>query len=81
MDSIVMLSTEQPLPDPEALNFSGVGASEHAGTRSLNGSGPPTPLSQLLGDASKGTRGVHSRESFPTSWSLDITPLLSEPPK
>jgi hypothetical protein len=81
MDTIVMLSTEQPLPDPEALNFSGVGASEHTGTRSLNGTGPPTPLSQLLGDASTGKRGVHARESVPTSWSLDMTPLLSEPPQ
>lgn len=78
IDTIIMLSTEQPLPDPEALNFEGVGGK---GTRGLGGSAPPTPLAQLLGDTSSGTRGVRAQRPVPTSWSLDVTQLLSESPE
>jgi len=76
MDTLVMLSTEQPLPDPEVLNFEGVGAAK-TGARGL---GTSTPLSQLLGEASTGTRGVHAHTAVPTNWSLDLMPLVSESP-
>ncbi len=51
VDTLILLSTEQPLPDPYVLNFEGVAS------RGARGAG--SPLEQLLSNRSSGsTRGV-----------------------
>jgi Caspase domain len=69
IDTLVMLSTEQPLPDPYALEFEGVA------TR--GGGGPDSPLGRLLTDTSRGTRGAPGE--VPTNWGIDLTTLRSVP--
>jgi hypothetical protein len=74
MDTLVMLSTEQPLPDPEVLNFAGVAT----GRRGLEAQ---TALSQLLGETSAGRRGFKTRNQVPTSWGVELVQLVSEAPR
>ncbi len=50
VDTLIMLSTEQPLADPYVLNFEGVA------TRGLP-AGVPSPLEKLFNQTSGGTRG------------------------
>ena len=64
-----MLSTAQPLPDPYALNFEGVGS---RGTR-----GVTSPLEKLLNQTSEGTRGP--RAEVPTNWSIGLMTVHSAP--
>jgi hypothetical protein len=68
VDTLVMLSTAQPLPDPFALEFEGV---------ATRGSGDDSPLGRLLTDTSQGTRG--SPGEVPTNWGLDLLTLHSVP--
>ncbi len=70
VDTILLISTQEPLPDPSALNFEGVG------TRG-GGSASTNPLQQLLSGASAGTRGAVAE--MPTNWSIDATTLESVP--
>ncbi len=70
VDTILFISTQEPLPDPYALNFEGVaarGASASAGN----------PLEQLLSSTSAGTRGPVAE--MPTNWSIDSIMLQSIP--
>jgi Caspase domain len=69
IDTLVMLSTAQPLPNPFALEFEGVA------TRGSTGA--DTPLGRLLTDTSHATRGVATE--IPTDWGLDLLPLHSAP--
>ncbi len=68
VDTLVMLSTAQPLPDPYALEFEGV---------ATRGSGAQSPLEELLANTSRGTRGAPA--PVPTDWGLDLTTLRSVP--
>jgi len=68
VDTLVMLSTAQPLPDPYALEFEGV---------ATRGGGDDSPLGRLLNDASRGTRGAPGE--VPTNWGLDLLTLHSVP--
>jgi hypothetical protein len=69
VDTLILLSTAQPLPDPYALNFEGVAS---RGTR-----GTESPLQKLLTDTSGGTRGPQTE--IPTNWGLDLMTLRSVP--
>ena len=68
VDTLIMLSTEQPLPDPYLLNFEGV-------TRSTRG--VESPLARLLNETSGGTRGISSE--VPTNWGIGVLTLRSIP--
>jgi hypothetical protein len=70
VDTVLLISTQEPLPDPSALNFEGVGT--RGGV-----SGGSNPLQQLLGGTSAGTRGP--LPEMPTNWSIDATTLQSVP--
>ena len=67
VDTLILLSTAQPLPDPSALNFEGVA------TRGARGT--DTPLQKLLANTSSGSRGF--AEPVPTNWGIDITRIRS----
>lgn len=69
VDTLILLSTEQPLPDPYVLNFEGVAR----GTR-----GAESPLQKLLSDRSSGSsRGFEGE--VPTDWGMSIMRLRSVP--
>jgi hypothetical protein len=68
VDTLLMLSTAQPLPDPYALDFEGV---------ATRGNSEPLPLVRLLMDASQGTRGETG--PVPTDWALEVHTLRSIP--
>jgi hypothetical protein len=69
VDTLILLSTEQPLPDPFVLNFDGVAS---RGAR-----GAASPLEKLLGNASGGTRGISEPE--PTNWGISLSTVHSAP--
>jgi hypothetical protein len=69
VDTMILLSTAQPLPDPYALNFEGVAS------RGTRGSG--SPLERLLNQASSGTRGFSGE--IPTNWGIGLTTIRSIP--
>jgi len=69
VDTMVMLSTAQPLPDPYALEFEGVATRGDAAGGS--------PLARLLTNASRGTRGAPG--PVPTDWGIDLLTLHSAP--
>jgi hypothetical protein len=69
VDTLILLSTAQPLPDPYALNFEGVAS---RGTR-----GTESPLQKLLTDSSGGTRGP--QREIPTNWGLYLMTIRSIP--
>ncbi len=70
LDTILLVSTSEPLSDPYSLNFKGVA------TR--GGIGPQSPLERLLSSASSGTRGLDLQE-VPTNWAVSISGLQSVP--
>ena len=70
VDTLILLSTAQPLPDPSALNFEGVA------TRGARGT--DTPLQKLLANTSSGSRGF--AEPVPTNWGIDMTRIRSVQP-
>ncbi|HSZ15450.1 MAG TPA: caspase family protein [Terracidiphilus sp.] len=70
LDTILMISTSEPLSDPYILSFKGVG------TRGAVG--PQSPLERLLSGASSGTRGLDLQQ-VPTNWSVSIRGLQSVP--
>jgi len=69
VDTLILLSTAQPLPDPYALNFEGVAS---RGTR-----GVASPLEKLLNQASGGTRGFSGEA--PTNWGIGLMTVHSVP--
>ncbi len=69
VDTLILLSTEQPLADPYVLNFEGVAT---RGTR-----GVESPLEKLLNQTSGGTRGL--TEAVPTNWGIGLTTVHSAP--
>ncbi len=71
VDTLILLSTAQPLPDPYALNFEGVA------TRGAEARGMETPLEKLLANTSSGTRGFSGE--VPTNWGIALTTMRSVP--
>jgi hypothetical protein len=71
VDTMILLTTAQPLPDPSVLNFEGVA---RGATR-----GAQTPLEQLLSGASSGSRGLGAEVEVPTNWGIEVQPLRSVP--
>jgi len=69
VDTLVLLSTEQPLADPFVLNFEGVAS---RGTR-----GVASPLERLLNQTSGGTRGFSGE--VPTNWGIGLMTVHSVP--
>jgi hypothetical protein len=69
LDTVILISTSQPLPDPYALNFEGVTARKVGEAQS--------PLQQLLSKTSRGTRGLESE--IPTDWGISMGSLQSVP--
>ncbi len=70
LDTILLVSTSEPLSDPYSLNFKGVA------TRGVTQ--PQSPLERLLSSASSGTRGLDLQE-VPTNWAVSISGLQSVP--
>ena len=71
VDTMILLSTAQPLPDPSVLNFEGVA---RGATR-----GASNPLQQLLSRASSGSRGLGAEVEVPTDWGIQTQSLRSVP--
>ncbi|HXE07489.1 MAG TPA: caspase family protein [Acidobacteriaceae bacterium] len=71
VDTMILLSTAQPLPDPSVLNFDGVA---RGATR-----GASNPLQQLLSGASSGSRGLSAEVEVPTDWGIETQSLRSVP--
>jgi hypothetical protein len=71
VDTMILLSTAQPLPDPSVLNFEGVA---RGGTRGIK-----SPLEQLLSSASSGSRGLGAEVEVPTNWGIAVQSLRSIP--
>lgn len=70
-ETLILLSTEQPLPDPYVLNFEGV--AREGGSRGIT-----NPLQKLLSDRSSGnSRGFEGE--VPTDWGMSVTHLRSVP--
>jgi hypothetical protein len=69
VDTLILLSTEQPLPDPFALNFDGVA--------SRGAKGATSPLERLLSNTSGGSRGIDEPE--PTNWGVSFSTVHSAP--
>jgi hypothetical protein len=70
LDTILLISTSEPLSDPYSLSFKGV-ATRGAGIAQ-------SPLERLLSSASSGTRGLDLQE-VPTNWAVSISGLQSVP--
>jgi hypothetical protein len=66
VDTMILLSTAEPLADPYVLNFEGVAHSTRGGE---------SPLEQLLSDTSGGTRGAPG--AVPVSWGIGVTTIHS----
>jgi hypothetical protein len=71
VDTMILLSTAQPLPDPSVLNFEGVARGATRGAK--------TPLQELLSSASSGSRGLATEVEVPTNWGIEVQPLRSIP--
>ena len=67
VDTYVLLTTADQIADLSAFNFSGV----LQGTRGAS----PSPLAQLLSNASANTRGVNP--AVPVNWSVQYMPIRS----
>jgi len=73
LDTIFLITTTDPLPDPQSLNFEGI-ATRGMSERSAH---PLTPLQLLLSNTSNGTRGL--TPAMPTDWSITVQGLRSIP--
>ncbi len=71
VDTMILLSTAQPLPDPSVLNFEGVARGSTRGVKSA--------LEQLLSSASSGSRGLGAEVEVPTNWGIEVKSLRSIP--
>ena len=69
IDTLILLSTAQPLPDPYVLNFEGVAQRRSRGMES--------PLQRLLNETSAGTRGFSGE--IPTNWGIGLITIRSVP--
>ena len=69
VDTLIMLSTQEPLPDPYVLNFEGVA------TRGARGA--DSPLQKLLAKPAAGLVGIGGE--VPTNWGIGVTTLHSIP--
>jgi Caspase domain len=69
VDTLIMLSTAEPLADPYVLNFEGVAS---RGTRGVS-----SPLEKLLNQTSGGTRGFSGE--VPTNWGIGLMTVHSAP--
>jgi hypothetical protein len=71
LESMILLTTSQPLPDPYVLDFTGVARAVSRGVQ--------TPFEKLLSNASSGTRGGKLDADIPTDWGIQIMSLRSIP--
>ncbi|MBI2566849.1 MAG: caspase family protein [Candidatus Schekmanbacteria bacterium] len=71
LDTYLLLSSEEALPNPDVLAFAGIR------TRGAAAGAEGTPLQRLLFDVGGATRGVHP--AVPLSWSLERISLRSVP--
>jgi hypothetical protein len=71
VDTMILLTTAQPLPDPSVLNFEGVARGATRGVTS--------PLERLLSSASSGSRGLGAEVEVPTNWGIEVKSLRSVP--
>jgi hypothetical protein len=71
VDTMILLTTAQPLPDPSVLNFEGVARGATRGVTS--------PLERLLSSASSGSRGLGAEVEVPTNWGIEVKLLRSVP--
>ena len=69
LDSYVLLTTSEQLPDPGMLNFDAV--------LTRGARGPSSPLAELLGSASSGTRGME--RPVPSDWTIRFVQIRSVP--
>jgi len=69
-DSFFLLSSEEPLPDPGILNFSGVRTRAEP-------EGPRTDLSELLFGLGEGTRSTG--RAVPLNWSIERISVITAP--
>jgi len=65
LDTLVLLTTAEQLPDPSILNFKGVLSGQGRGAIRTDKS----PLERLLGSASAGMRGTRD-DDLPTEWGV-----------
>jgi hypothetical protein len=72
LDTYILLVSEQPLPDPGMLEFEAV-----SGTRGRLQPTSQDPLSRVLSQFGRGTRGV--KTAVPTNWSIDRLVFHSTP--
>ncbi|HEY6490415.1 MAG: caspase family protein [Terracidiphilus sp.] len=70
LDTLLLISTNEPLADPSILNFKGVATRGVSQARS--------PLERLLSNASSGARGLDVG-GVPTDWAVSIRGLESVP--
>jgi hypothetical protein len=70
LESMILLTTAQPLPDTSVLDFEGVRAASRGGQ---------TPFEKLLSNTSSGTRGGKLDADIPTDRGIQIMPLRSIP--
>lgn len=71
VDTLILLSSDEPLPDPSVLNFEGVAGQ---GARGME-----PPLLKLLGDTSGGRRSGIARGQISTDWGIDVITLRTVP--
>jgi hypothetical protein len=71
VDTMILLTTAQPLSDPYVLDFEGVARSVDRGVKS--------PLEKLLSNASSGTRGIDLDVEIPTDWGIQLKTVHSVP--
>jgi hypothetical protein len=69
VDTLILLSTAEPLSEPERLNFEGAAA---RGARTTE-----SPLERLLDRTSSGTRGAGGE--VPVNWGIEFTTLRTIP--
>lgn len=71
VESMILLSTAQPLPDPSVLDFTGVARAASRGVQ--------TPFERLLSNTSSGTRQRGADAPIPTDWGIQIMTVRSIP--
>jgi hypothetical protein len=73
LDTLILLGTPQPLPDPTVLDFEGVSSTVSRGKMS--------PLEELFATRSRGMRGAPSdrEEAIPMGWAIEEKTLRTVP--
>jgi hypothetical protein len=75
VDTYLLVTTKDPLPDPAVLE--GAGARTRGGPTSTRET--QTPLGRLLAEVATGTRGMGIRQPTPLDWSIQRYSVRSAP--